>query len=80
MFMSDEKIVVSEDVMGGQPRISGTRVRVVDIVGFYENRQLSPKSIAEKLDLMLEDVYAALVYYYENPKSIRRSLNKEAAA
>ena len=32
--MTDEKIVSSEDVMGGQPRIEGTRVRVVDVVGF----------------------------------------------
>ena len=46
----------------------------------YESRELSPKDIAEKLELELEDVYAALVYYYENPKSIRRSLSKEAVA
>ena len=72
--------MVDEDVMGGQPRVEGTRVRVVDVVGFYEVRGLSPQEISEKLDLELEDVYAALVYYYENPKNIRRSLNREAVA
>jgi uncharacterized protein (DUF433 family) len=75
-----EKVVVDEDVMGGQPRVEGTRVRVVDIVGFYEVRELSPQDIAGKLGLELEDVYAALVYYYENPKSIRRNLDREAVA
>ncbi|MFB6158277.1 MAG: DUF433 domain-containing protein [Candidatus Nanohalobium sp.] len=40
-----EKVVVDEDVMDGQPRVRGTRVRVVDVVGFYEVRGLSPQEI-----------------------------------
>ena len=68
------RIVSSEDTLGGKPRIEGTRVRVVDIVGFYEKRELSPLEIAEKFDVNERDVYAALVYYYENPKDIRRQL------
>jgi len=78
--MVEDKIVVSDDVLGGEPRISGSRVRVVDVVGFYEARDLSPEEISDKFGLTLEDVYAALVYYYENPKSIRSSLSKEVVA
>ena len=73
-------IVSDESVLGGEPRIDGTRVRVVDVVGFYEVRSLSPEEISDKFDLELEDVYAALVYYYENPKSIRSTLSKEVVA
>ncbi|MFB6216903.1 MAG: DUF433 domain-containing protein, partial [Candidatus Aenigmatarchaeota archaeon] len=75
-FMT-ERIVSTEDVMGGKPRIEGTRIRVVDVVGYYEERQLSPEEIAEKFDLELEDVYAALVYYYEHPREIRRQMHGE---
>ena len=73
-------VVVDEDVLGGEPRINGTRVRVVDVVGFYEARDLSPEEISDKFDLELEDVYAALVYYYESSKSIRQTLSKEVVA
>jgi len=44
--MVEDKIVVSDDVLGGEPRISGSRVRVVDVVGFYEARDLSPEEIS----------------------------------
>ena len=71
------KIVKTEDVMGGKARIEDTRIRVVDVVGMYEDRALSPEDIAGKFDLELEDVYAALVYYYENPKEIRRQLSEQ---
>jgi uncharacterized protein (DUF433 family) len=54
------KIVKTEDVLGGKARIEDTRIRVVDIVGMYEDRALSPENIAEKFDLELEDVYAGL--------------------
>lgn len=71
------RIVKTEDVMGGKARIEGTRIRVVDVVGMYEDRALPPEDIAGKFDLELEDVYAALVYYYENPKEIRRQLSEQ---
>lgn len=50
------------------------------IVGFYEKRELSPEEIAGKFDISERDVYAALVYYYENPKDIRRQIyNNESS-
>lgn len=67
----------TEEVVGGKARIEDTRIRVADIVGFYEERQLEAEEIAEKFDLELEDVYAALVYYYEHPKEIRRQLSEQ---
>lgn len=74
------RIVSSDDVFGGKPRIRDTRVRVVDVVGFYEVRGLEVEEIAEKLGVEERDVYAALVYYYENPKEVRRQLGSELTA
>lgn len=67
-------IVSSEDVLGGKHRIEGTRIRVVDVVGYYEERGLEPEEIADKFGLELEEVYEALLYYYEHPKEIRRQM------
>jgi uncharacterized protein (DUF433 family) len=77
-FMS--RIVSTEDVFDGKPRIKDSRVRVVDVVGFYEQRGLEPAEISEKLGVDERDVYAALVYYYENPKELRRQLSGEMTA
>ncbi|MFP4038876.1 MAG: DUF433 domain-containing protein [Candidatus Nanohaloarchaea archaeon] len=74
------RIVSTEDVFGGKPRVKGTRVRVVDVVGLYEQRGLEPEEISERLELDERDVYAALVYYYENPKEVRRQLTGEMTA
>ena len=72
-----KRIVKTEDTVGGKPRIDGTRIRVVDIVGYYEELSLEPDEIAEKFDLDTEDVYAALVYYYEHPKEVRRDMYEQ---
>jgi uncharacterized protein (DUF433 family) len=74
------RIVSTQDVFDGKPRIKDTRVRVVDVVGYYEQRGLDPEEISEKLGVDERDVYAALVYYYENPKEVRRQLSGEMIA
>lgn len=62
--MSD--IVSTEGVMGGQPRIDGRRISVVQIVEWIHEEGMDPETVATEFDLDLADVYRALAYYYDN--------------
>ena len=61
-------------VRGGRPKISGTGVTVMRIVGWYKSG-LSPEEIASQYrHLSLAQVHAALAYYHANPDEIERDL------
>ncbi|MFB6228598.1 MAG: DUF433 domain-containing protein [Halobacteriales archaeon] len=62
--MSD--IVSEEGVMGGQPRIEGRRISVLQIVEWIHEEGMDPETVATEFDLDLADVYTALAYYYDN--------------
>lgn len=59
-------ITRDEDVLGGEPRIEGTRVGVRHVVARVIEGDQSPAYVADQLDLSMADVYAALSYYYDN--------------
>ena len=60
-------IVRTEGVLGGDPRIEGTRIGVVHVYEFVVEGACSPEDVADQLDIGLDEVYAALSYYYANP-------------
>lgn len=60
------EIVRTEDVLGGDPRIDGTRVGVIHVKERVDAGD-EPAQIAADYDLDLADVYGALAYYYDNP-------------
>lgn len=62
--MSD--IVVSEGVMGGQPRLDGRRISVLQIVEWVHEEGMDPETVAVEFDLDLADIYRALAYYYDH--------------
>ena len=64
------EIVATEDVMGGQPRIEGRRISVVQIVEWVNEDGLAPETVATEFDLDMADVYGALAYYYDNVESM----------
>jgi len=66
------RIVQTEGVLGGEPRIDGTRVSVLDIYELVIDGSYSPEDVADQLDRTLAEVYAALAYYYDNPETMRR--------
>ncbi len=69
-------IVTDEDVLGGEPRIEGTRVGVRHVVEMAVDGGQNPAYVANQVGVSLSEVYAALSYYYGNPEeleSIRRS-------
>lgn len=60
-------ISIDQKISGGQPVISGTRIKVIDIAIRYEIMGLSAdKIIDEYPHLKLEQVHDALSYYFEH--------------
>lgn len=64
-------IIRTEDVLGGEPRIDGTRIGVLDIYELVVDGEYSPADVADQLDRSLADVYTALAYYHDHPEEMR---------
>jgi len=69
---SSSRIVSTEDVLGGKPRIDGTRIGVYFVHERVEGRGLEPKTVADRHDLDVADVYRALAYYHDHPDEMAR--------
>jgi uncharacterized protein (DUF433 family) len=60
-------IVAGEDSeIHDEPHVEGSRLTVRFLREQVETRGRSPASVAERYDLSLADVYAALAYYHRN--------------
>lgn len=60
-------ISIDSKITGGQPVISGTRIKVMDIAIRYELMGMSADEIINAYPhLKLEQVHDALSYYYEH--------------
>jgi uncharacterized protein (DUF433 family) len=71
------RIVRTEGVRGGKPRLAGHRITVSDIAIWHERMGMSPDEIAsEHPSLILSDVYAALTYYHDNRDEIDREIRE----
>ena len=63
---------------GGRPCISGTRIRVHDIYVWHVLDGLSPVEIlAEKPELSLASIHAAISYVFDHREEIERDLAEE---
>jgi len=65
------QIVETEDVLGGDPRIEGTRVGVAHVYRRYVDADDSPETIAASYDCSVAAVHAALAYAFGNPRKMR---------
>jgi len=84
MAQQSARIVSTPDVLGGDPRIDGTRLSVYRVHELVESRGLEPQSVADRFDVDVADVYRALAYYHEHPGDMaaiseRRDERKRAA-
>ncbi len=71
------RIVRSEGVRGGKPRIAGHRITVSDIAVWHERMAMSPDEIvSEHPGILLSDVYAALAYYHDNRGDVDREIRE----
>lgn len=75
----DARIVWDDAVMGGQPHIANRRIRVRDIVQWYDIAQMNADEIAADYDLDLADVFAALAYYFLNREVLQKVWAKDDA-
>jgi len=69
---SPSRIVNTDGVLGGKPRIDGTRIGVYLIHERVEGRGLEPQTVADRHDLDVADVYRALAYYHDHPDEMAR--------
>jgi len=56
-----------ESELHDEPHVAGSRVTVRLIRARVEERGLTARTVADRYDLNLEDVYAALAYYHAHP-------------
>lgn len=71
-------IVRDEGICGGQPRISGTRLKVQHIIIEYERLGWTPDQICDAhRELNLADVHAAITYYYDHKEEIDEIIKKD---
>jgi len=65
------RIVSTDEVLGGDPRIEGRRIGVYDIYARYTEADETPEAIATDFDLSVSEVHAALAYAFENVEEMR---------
>lgn len=66
MAQQTVRIVKTDDVLHGEPRVEQRRVSVRRITDLVEERGLPATEVAAMHDLDVADVYAALTYYHEH--------------
>ncbi|MFA9517419.1 DUF433 domain-containing protein [Halopenitus sp. H-Gu1] len=73
-------ITRDEDVLGGEPRIDGTRIGVRHVAARVIDSGQSPAHVADQLDVSLADVYESLSYYYAHIDELRKLEAENEAA
>lgn len=66
MAQQAARIVQTEDVLHGEPRIEGRRLSVRRLKSLVEDHGRSAEDVAAMHNLDVADVYAALTYYHEH--------------
>ena len=76
--ITTNRIAIKPGVCGGQPCITGTRIRVQDIYVWHELQGRSADEIVSQFPhVTMADVYAALSYYWDNRDAIQRQMQEE---
>lgn len=55
-----------------EPHLEGRRITVRFVKEQVEDRELEPRTVADRHDLDVADVYRALTYYHDHPEEMRR--------
>lgn len=64
------EIVHTEGVLGGEPRLEGHRISVLQVADMVLDAGYSPEHVADQLGISLAEVHTALAYYYEHPEEM----------
>ena len=54
-----------------EPHLEGRRITVQFIKAQVEDRGLEPRTVADRHDIDVADVYRALTYYHDHPEEMR---------
>jgi len=63
-----------------EPHLEGRRITVQFVKTQVEDRGLEPRTVADRHDLDLADVYRALTYYHDHPEEMRAVERQREAA
>ena len=72
-------ITTNPSIRGGRPCISGTGLRVIDVVMAHLFHQQRPDEIAAIFGVSLAGVYAALAYYFEHKLTVDEDIRAQVA-
>ena len=72
-----QHIESTAETCSGHPRISGTRIRVSNIVFWVEQGQSPEEIVANYPQLSLADVHSALAYYFDNREEIDELIQED---
>ena len=64
-------ITRDDDVLGGEPRLEGTRIAVRHVAARVIEGGQSPAAVADQLETSLSAVYEALSFYYDHVEEMR---------
>jgi len=67
---SIDTIISDPAIRGGRPAIAGTTLTVADIAAVKIFHQQEPEGIASWFNIPLQDVHAALAYYYAHREAV----------
>lgn len=73
-------ITHDEEILGGEPRIEGTRIGVRHVAARVIDGGRTPAAVADQYDISLSAIYEALSYYYEHIEEIREYERENEAA
>lgn len=74
----NERIVKTPGTCGGRARIAGHRVRVQDVVIWYEYQGMTPDEIVSHIpSITLADVHSALAYYFDHVQEIQDEMRAD---
>ena len=65
-------IARDDGVLGGEPRIDGTRVGVRHVAALVIEGGQTPAYTADQFDISMAEVYGALSYYYAHIDDMRQ--------
>ena len=63
-----------------EPHLEGRRITVRFIKARIEDRGLTPRTVADRHDFDVADVYRALTYYHDHPEEMRAVERQREAA
>ena len=74
----NQRIVKTPETCGGRARIDGHRVRVQDVVVWYEYQGMTPDEIVAHIpSITLADVHSALAYYFDHVDEIQHEIRTD---